>query len=323
MTLDITKIAPQIGDMVIKIKSGSQERREHLKCALDKLCDKSVNIEKLKRKIAAARTPWPVAGLCDGLNLHYPAPPVPDEYTVLATDGSHIDVDRHQAAHCYLINIGAVHMHYGNNPSAELDSVPHLYSDDKELVIKNDSNKHREQQIEGALLDAKRAVEECRKLAEMAAELAPEAITLALMDGSLVLFSLESFPDFVLTALLDNGFLKALDELRKFSSTRRLTLASYISFPRSADVANALKVAICPQESVDCDRNCAAGNSACDAISGINDRMLFGDLLSVGERSALLINPSADPEALRRTPGSIFSTCGWRMKSPGWRSQSG
>ena len=77
-------------------------------------------------------------------------------------------------------------MQYGDHPSAELESEPRLYSEEQDLVIKHDSNKHKEQQIEGALLDARRAVEECRKLAAMAAESARGTTALALMDGSLV-----------------------------------------------------------------------------------------------------------------------------------------
>lgn len=293
MTLDITRIAPQIGDMVAKIKSGSEERHEHLKCAQNKLCDKNLNIESLKRKIIGARTPnWSPAGLFEGLSQHYPSPSAFLDYTVLATDGSHIDVDRHRAAHCYMINIGTVRMQYGDHPSAELESEPRLFSEEQDLVIKHDSNKHKEQQIEGALLDARRAVEECRKLAAMAAELPAEQTALALMDGSLVLYGMQNYPDYVVESLLDKGFIPALDELQKLSRSRNLTLASYISLPRSDDVLNALRVAICPQEPVDCDKFCQAGDSACDVISGINDRMLFDELLNPGERSALFINPS-------------------------------
>ena len=106
MTLDITKIAVQIGDMAGKIKDGSRERQEHLKAAIEKLNDGAINLGALKHKIAAAHTPWAVAGLYEALNARYPAPSVPQDYTVLATDGSNIDVDRHKAARCYLINIG-------------------------------------------------------------------------------------------------------------------------------------------------------------------------------------------------------------------------
>ncbi len=292
MTLDITKISPQIGEMIAKIKSGSDERQKHLKYAADKLGDQSINLEKLKHKIARARTPWPVAQLYEGLGQHFSAPAAPPDYTALATDGSHIDVDRHKAARCYLINVGAVNLHYGQNPAAELTSEPRLYSDDLDLTIKNERNKRREQQIEGALLDARRAVEECRKLAEMASETPEDEIVLALMDGSLVLFSLEAFPDYVVEAFLEKGFLKSLDRLRQVSEKHALTLASYISLPRSADVVNVLKVAICPQEAADCDKNCAESDPACDVISGVNDRLIFANLLADGERSATFINPS-------------------------------
>jgi len=112
------------------------------------------------------------------------------------------------------------------------------------------------------------------------------------MDGSLVLFGLQNFPDFVAEEIVDKGFLGALNTLWQLSLSRRLCLASYISFPRSDEVINALRVAICPQEHVDCDASCQIGESACDVLSGVNDRLLFGEWLKVGERSALFVNPS-------------------------------
>ncbi len=293
MTLDITKIAGQIGDMVIKMKSGNQGLREHLKCAQDKLCDSTINLEALKRKIADAKTPnWSPAGLYDGLGRHYPAPPVPTEYTALATDGSHIDIDRHKAARCYLINIGTVSLHYGRHPAADLSSEPSLYSEEGDLVIKNPTNPLQDVQVRGDLLDAKRAVEECRNLASMAAAVPEDRFTLALMDGSLVMFGMQNYPDFVTDELLNKGLLRALNEIKGLTSTRLVTVASYISLPQSDDVVNSLRVAICPQENVDCDRYCANGNAPCDAVSGINDRTLFDSLLKEGERSATFINPS-------------------------------
>jgi hypothetical protein len=293
MTLDITRVASQVGEMIMKIKSSRNKRQENLICAVDKLCDKNIDLESLKRKIIQAKTPnWSPARLVDGLSLRYPAPPVPLEYTVLATDGSHIDVDRHRAAYCYLINIGVVTLHYGQNPSATLESLPRLYSEDSDLVIANENSMHQEQQIRGPLLDAKRSVEEIHKLAETAFSLPSEPSTLALMDGSLVMYGMQNYPEFVMEALVDKGLIKALDELKTMSSTRPLVLASYISLPQSDDVVNALRIAICPQERVDCDRYCPTGEPSCDAISGINDRMLFESFLGVGERSAVFINPS-------------------------------
>jgi len=113
VSLDLTKVAAQVGSMVAKLKAGGEERRKHLDYALDVLSNRATDLDSLKRKIASSKTTWLVAGLVDGLSQHYKAPPLPSEFTVIATDGSHIDVDRHRSTRCYLINIGAVILHYG------------------------------------------------------------------------------------------------------------------------------------------------------------------------------------------------------------------
>jgi hypothetical protein len=70
-------------------------------------------------------------------------------------------------------------------------------------------------------------------------------------------------------------------------------LASYISFPGSTDVVNALRVAICPYEPANCDRHCpSVKGRRCEAVSGVRDRELFLSLLTCGERSALFISQS-------------------------------
>jgi hypothetical protein len=293
MSLDITQTIAQISQMMSKIKTDNRELSEHLRTAMSKLSASEFDIDQLKRKIAAARTPnWSPAGLVEGFSQRYSAPEPPVEYSALATDGSDIAVDRHKSARCYLINIGSVYLHYGDHPAAELLSTPKLYSDDSDLTIKDPFNNHRQELVDGTLLDNKRAVEECRKLAELASILPPDETLIALMDGSLVLFGMQNFPDFVKKEILDRGFLNALETLRGLSLSRRLCLCSYISFPRSDNVINALRVAVCPQETVNCDESCQNGEAACDVLSGINDRMLFDAWLLAGERSALFINPS-------------------------------
>jgi len=69
------------------------------------------------------------------IDRHYQPQPAPRNSRSFATDGSHIDVDRHQPTHCYLINIGGVVLRYGAKPEAALDSVPHLYASDEDLFI--------------------------------------------------------------------------------------------------------------------------------------------------------------------------------------------
>ena len=280
--------------MVARLKAGIEERQKRLEQALAVLHGQASNLDYLARKIATSRTTWLVAGLVDGLDLRYKAPPLPAEFTIIATDGSHIDVDRHRSIRCYLINIGAVTLHYGASPHATLDSFPQLYSGDEDLVIMPTGVKGREQLVEGTLLGIKRGVDECRQLAELAVALPEDSPVLALVDGSLILWGLEAYPEFVTEALLNKGFLDYLDSMQRFNQNGKLAVASYISFPRGTDVVNALRVALCPYDPADCDRHCPPGKAReCDTVAGIRDRELFSSLLEPGERSAVFTSQSS------------------------------
>ena len=290
MSLDITRVAAQVSGMIARLRDGSAQRQQRLQCALDTLGKQSADLDALKRKITAAKTTWLVAELVEGLDGHYTAPLTPAEFTVMATDGSHIDVDRHRSARCCLINIGAAVLSYGAEPDASLDSIPYLYSGDEELMITPPGAKGRQQPLEGTLLGIRRSVDECRHLVKLAAELPAESSTLALIDGTLILWGLEAYPDFVGDVLLHGGFLRALDDLKKLNNERRLALSSYISFPRGTDVVNALRVALCPQSPVDCDR-CSTRD--CDVVAGVRDQDLFSNLLGEGERSDIFSSQSS------------------------------
>jgi hypothetical protein len=292
--LDLSRVAGQIGEMIGQLKAGGQERQEHLARALTLMVDKKLDFEKLKRKAAQSKTTFLVAGLVEPLASHIQPMDTPGDFSVVATDGSQIDVDRHQSARCYLINIGRVRLDYGQNPQATLESLPRLCADDNDLVITNGT---REQVVEGALLNIKRSVDECGHLSKMAAELPSSQPALAVIDGSLILWGLASkeYPDFVVEELLDKGFIKYLDDMRNLAAERPLALASYISFPRSTDVVNALRLALCPHDLADCDKYCGQiniGKRPCDQVAGVQDRDLFTNLLGEGERSALFTSQS-------------------------------
>jgi len=158
VSLDLTKVALQVEGMVARLKAGSTERQKRLNYALDVLRDKSIDLDRLRKKIedSQGKTTWLVAGLVDELAQYYKPPSTPTEFTVVATDGSHIDVDRHKSTRCYLFNIGSVILHYGAFPGAALDSFSCLYFGDEDLVIAPTGVKGREQPVEGVLLGIKR-----------------------------------------------------------------------------------------------------------------------------------------------------------------------
>ena len=295
MPLDLNQVAAQVDELAARLKTEVGKRKERLELAVKLASSQEQQIEALKRKIATARTTWLVAGIQDGLGQGYEAPPCPGEFTVLAVDGSQIDVDRHSPVRCYLVNIGSVVLHYGTAPEAVLSSSPSLYFQEELSLVDPAGG---EQLIEGPLLGIKRTVEECRQVARLAGELPQDTPTVALLDGSLILWGLagQAYPEFVREALLVKGFLASLDELRKLSQSRKLAVASYISFPRSTDVVNILRLSLCPYEPADCDRFCPGRHLSqdreCDAVAGLRDRELFDLLLATGQRSPVFLSRS-------------------------------
>ncbi|HEX78686.1 MAG TPA: DNA double-strand break repair nuclease NurA [Dehalococcoidia bacterium] len=298
MPLELSKVAAQLEGMAVRLKAGIEQRRQHLEQAFGIINIKAIDPEGLKRKIARSKTTWLVADIVEEPNRHYQPPPPPEDFTIIATDGSHIDVNRHQSTRYYLINIGSVMLSYGSNPDAKIESHPRLYFEEEDLVLSPPEGGGREQPIEGALLGIKRGIKECRHLADIAGELPAGSSALALLDGSLIIWGLSSkdYPEFVVDELLIKGFLCHLEDIKKLNKYRPLALASYISFPRSTDVVNTLRVAICPYDSPDCDRYCSnlpPGKRECDAVAGVRDRDLFFNILNDGERSSLFINQSS------------------------------
>ncbi len=292
MSLDLNKVMPQVGQMVGNLRAGLVQRQERLSGALGLMRQASGSLEALKKKIKESKTTWLVAGLDGGLDGRHPAGQPPSDFTVIATDGSHIEVDRHQVARCFVLNISHVVLCYGSHPQAILESVPRLYSGDNDLVMFPPGGHGREQLIEGNLLGAKRSVEECRHLADLAEEVSRESPCLALLDGTLMLWGLEPYPDFVSEELLDKGLVREFDRLLRAGRGRKLAFGSYISAPRSTDVINALRVAACPHEAANCDAYCGAGKRGCDGLNGITDAQLFEALLAPGERSDVFFSRS-------------------------------
>ena len=298
MSLDLSETSAQVEQLAQEMKASTGQRRQHLSQALETFasCDGvgSPAFDHLKSKIGLSqgKVAFLVAGVEESLGRRYPPPSAPPEYLALGTDGSQIDVDPHSPVQCYLTNIGKVRLQYGSNPSASLSSSPFLYASPDDLAMK-DPGSAAEVRIEGPLVGVRRTLQELEALLQMAQEAPEDMPTLALVDGSLTLWSLVSrdYPEFLRQAFLVRGFLGLLERARELPRREPLLLASYISRPRSTEVVNALRLtpSLCPYEPVaDCDRNCgglASGKRPCDGVAGVMDRDLFSKVLRTGERS--------------------------------------
>lgn len=294
VALDLHQVVLQIESLVSRLRAGRQGWAERLALARQTLETAEDDVPALKRKIALARTTYLVASVEEGLGGAVPTPPVPRSFAAVAADGSHLASDRHSPARCYLINIGTAHIQYGDAPAARLASQPALYAEDDDLVIPDPAGL-RDEPVEGEVLGLKRTVAEAEALAGLVETVNPGLPVLGIMDGSLILWGVaaQGFPAFVREALLDRGFLPALERLRGLAAGRPLALASYISRPASTDVVNTLRIALCPFDPPDCDKHCRSRDKGCSGLDSVDDRMLFEGLLAPGQRTPVFATMSS------------------------------
>jgi hypothetical protein len=292
MTLDLTRLSARIDDLA----RGSDSPTESFSDLADAF--DAVDAYDLAGRIKEAKTTWLLAQPGHLFQGALPAPASPAEYSVVASDGSFILPDRHSPARFFIINIGKVVLRYGSDPHAEITADPEIYFREHELYVPNEVKRIP---VSGTLLGFKRAADELTAVAEVAADQPGPVI--GLQDGTLILWGLETFPQPVVTWILD-AYLGALDALQE----RGIPIASYISSPASSDVMNSVRVSVCdyplngrPVDCRDCHRRALQEGHipACDFIPDVTDRVLFEQIVDLrpGERSQVYASRS---EILKR-----------------------
>ena len=259
MSLDIHKIAQQIEVASNYLNVQNKFYNQQLDKSYTTLMN--ANVIEIENKRLSSNTNFLIPKIYKSLSSKHKLPDLPKNYSVTAVDGSHIDIDRHLPVQCYLINIGKVHLQYGDMPMALLSNHPRLFSEKEDLQL-HEIDGNRSQNLEGPLLGALRAVEEMMSLADLIETTNPVAPSLVLIDGSLILWGIvgQAYPDFVRKRLLDDMFLPAMERLQKISRTTPLALASYISLPRSKEITNSLRLDrnLCPYKNANCSIHCGS-----------------------------------------------------------------
>ncbi|HXG30752.1 MAG TPA: DNA double-strand break repair nuclease NurA, partial [Thermodesulfobacteriota bacterium] len=284
--LDFSSIKSQINKMIEERKGVDEGFLEKVNLAYGELKLRSKNWEDLSRKVALSRTPWLLAGVLEAPHVTHPLPPRPSGYTVFASDGSQIFPDRHEALPCYLINIGSVVLSYGSDGGAKLFSYPRFFYRDEDRFTVWDG---RRVPTDTVLVSEKRTLMEFEEVLRLAEERKKEGDTVALSDGTLILWRLEGTPEDFRKGIID-PFIGVMDRLRSL----RIPIVGYISFPGSTDVINTLRLGLCPEEISYCDR-CPYKHLPelpCAPIDGVTDRVLFSRVLKPGERTSIFQSSS-------------------------------
>ena len=301
MALDLGKTILQLDQVAQNLGSAYSDRQSRLASLLQQAG--SVTVEQaIQQTQSAQQRPFMAAQVEDTLIASYAPAAPPRDWSVVSVDGSHIDVDRHLPVPCYLVNLGGCVLTYGSHPDSRFFSQPTLGADQADLYLEDPETVNREEAITGPLLGLIRTVRELRRLVEVVQECPPELPVLALVDGTLVLWGLsgQGYRPFVRRALLQDGLLAALEELRLMAQRRPITLAAYVSLPRTTEVTNAVRSCLCPHDIAYCQSHCSHRRSTegpCDLANGFLDRELFQGILRDGERSPIYrTNPQAAQE---------------------------
>ena len=292
MPLELSKIVDQIEDMGRELAGRARRQQKALPAAravLRQFADKQGELCRVADSEAGRR--WRCASPGDEpLDEAFPVPHMPEQVSLVATDGSQIYPDRHGLAFYYLINTGSVVFRHGSGHAPTVATAPRLcYLEDQVYPAGNP--------VTSDLVSAERDLAEIQTLADLVlAEATAGEPCLGLADGSLLIWLRRgAIPEGQQTRLLAD-YLSCLDRLR----AQGLPLLGFVSRPQSAEVLALLYLAHLEPGAVE-----PAGGLAETGYRGLTDRALFGTL-QPGERSALFARGTADNQDFRARGHAIY-----------------
>jgi hypothetical protein len=296
MSLDLTALSRQVRQMSTSVAAEAKDLVGRVAAVRERYFRETGaeydwgRAADLSRETAS----WLLARPVERLDTARDLPPRPPAYALVATDGSQIDLDRHGAVACYLINIGQVYLRYGSNPTARLTSQPALYFREEDLYLTEGA---RRVPIEGNYLSARRDVDEGVALADLADAMLDDTLpALALQDGTLIRWALAGAERFVQEHFLSR-YLGYLERMRQ----RNVPVASYISRPRSPEVIGTIRLMHCPDIDLpagkgakcsECSDIKAGRAPSCSPCQGLTDADVLAEGLAEGQRGPLYISLS-------------------------------
>lgn len=294
--LDLTKLARQMQGISAHLSQEAEAARSRVDLAqqlmLQAVSHQDLLVEQLQDH--RDRLAFTAAQPVEDLTTRIAIPPAPDAHTVLATDGSQISPSHHEVAYCYLINVGRVVLHYGQSRFPILDSLPEVVYRPEELYVSRQWGIGTEE-----WMGHRRTVAEALVLAELGETVRQQLVpsqpesseadlrtlgppVLALVDGSLIYWFLESLPTEARNQIL-SPILESWDRLR----TQGIPLVGYLSASRSGEGLNFLRLAACPFDAPNCQLHCQGQSeqAPCSSFTPLRDATFWATELQPGERS--------------------------------------
>ncbi|AKG23344.1 DNA double-strand break repair nuclease NurA [Calothrix sp. 336/3] len=284
--LDLTKLMRQMQGLSQHMTEEAAANRQRLEAA-QKYLEKAIATqdelveqqEKWRDRIIFANA-TPVEPLNTCIDI-----PVPTKvHTVIATDGSQIAPSHHEIAYCYLLNIGRIVLHYGQNRHPLLDSLPEVFYRPEDLYEARQWGIRTEE-----WMSYRRTASEATVLAELACQVQEELSTapvpiLAMVDGSLIYWFLEQLPSDARNCILP-PVLEAWEKMR----LAQVPLMGYLSASRSIEGMNFLRLIACPHPVPDCMTFCPNQQDKvpCKLFESLRDTTIWNSQLKPGQRGPL------------------------------------
>jgi hypothetical protein len=268
--LELSKLTGQVRAMGEDFAARRQKYADLVALATHWLTQYADQGEQLRHPARAVHAAIPTD---EPLNAHYPAPDVPERFTIIAADGTQIQPDRHGVALYYLINIGSLVYRHGSGKAPEAYSHPTMGYTEADVYENG-------MLVADNLLDVRRDLAEITRLADLCA-VEPPGPTVALVDGTLLLWVLEERSE----EWRRTKVMAYLDQLKRIREAGA-SVAAFTSRPRRAEVARLLHLA-----SVEGSANRASQEP--NPLEHLPDRAIFEQLLPAGARSALFVSPSS------------------------------
>jgi hypothetical protein len=305
--LDLAKIAAQIPGMSHHLQNEVAANRQRLTQAQSYVNKAQARQTELINRYHTWRDRllFPVPVPVEPLGDCYDISPPPERHSVFATDGSQIAPSHHEIVYCYLINIGRVMLHYGQNYHPLLDSLPEIYYKPEDLYISRQWGIRTEE-----WMGHRRTALEMQILAEMACRWVnppgPHGDpNLVLVDGPLIYWFLEGLPPDARKYLLPPIF-ESWEQMR----SAKIPFLGYLSSARAGESLNFLRLSACIHEEPNCQVHCSNLDSdldqnhaqnlpqnlnkapepvrpPCDLFEPLRDVTIWGQRLKPGQRSPL------------------------------------
>jgi hypothetical protein len=276
MSLDLQQILPQVNQMgksVVQRLSKLNQVLPQLLTNLETLS--AMDPDVIHRKIHRAGEHWPGAiPSNEPFHKSYPPGSLPEEFNVIASDGSQIHPDRHAPARYYLINIGSIRIHYGTGDTPEASNKSTIYYEDEHLYDEQGV------EISASFINGLRDVSELETLAEIA-ETCGDEPSLSLLDNGLFLWLAIQAGDRP-SRQVDRILKIYLQQLSRIQNSHT-AIAGFIDRPRHANVIALLH--LCSLATDDISEDVLRLNP----YLGVPDQALYRRILDPGHRSALFI----------------------------------